>query len=474
MSHRKVLLVHPPSAAEWRGLVPHLGQAYLAQTLQENGIEYAVLDMNLGYKTKHLLREIREFQPDLLGISLISMEYKRYYRIMEEVKKSYPRLKIVAGGPHVTILKEKVLEECPAIDYGVTFEGEGTLLDLARDDVPEKDIRGLIFRAGGPVNYNGDREFNLDLDTIPWPRYEKFEMGRYVPEITIYSSRGCPHQCIFCPNKLISPFFRPRSPTHVADEMEYWYKKGYRQFNFDDDNFNLLRERIFRICDEIEKRGLKGLTLRCSNGIRADRVDRKMLARMRQIGFKYIAFGADAGNNRMLEIIRKGEKIEDIEQAMKDATELGYETKLLFVVGTPYETREDVEDKVRLTRKFPVQEVHFYNLIPYPGTELFDWVTKNQYFLIQPEEYLNTCSSLTKTPVFETPELPQKVRLELFHYLEGVRKQVHREAIQRIFHQRNFLGASASYVLSSSLMENLFYHNATLRKIIDGIRYKQA
>jgi radical SAM superfamily enzyme YgiQ (UPF0313 family) len=260
----------------------------------------------------------------------------------------------------------------------------------------------------------------------------------------------------------------------VGEEMEDWYRRGYHQFNFDDDNFNLLRERVFRICHEIEKRGLKNLTLRLSNGIRADRVDREMLTRMRQVGFKYIAFGADAGNNRMLEIIKKGETIEDIERAMRYATELGYETKLLFVVGTPYETREDVEDKVRLTRKFPVQEVHFYNLIPYPGTDLFDWVTQNNYFLIPPEEYLNNCSSLTKTPVFETPELPKAARLELYKYLEGVRKQVHREAIQRILHQKNMLGKPASYVLSNNLIENMFYHNTTLRKIVDGIRYKHA
>jgi radical SAM superfamily enzyme YgiQ (UPF0313 family) len=256
--------------------------------------------------------------------------------------------------------------------------------------------------------------------------------------------------------------------------MEYWYQRGYRQFNFDDDNFNLLRDRVFKICDEIEKRNLKNLTLRLSNGIRADRVDREMLARMRRIGFKYIAFGADAGNNRMLEIIKKGETIEDIERAMQYATELGYETKLLFVVGTPYETREDVEDKVRLTRKFPVQEVHFYNLIPYPGTELFDWVKQNNYFLIQPEEYLNNCSSLTRTPVFETPELPKAERLKLYKYLEGVRNRVHREAVRRIFRRSRVIGRPASYLLVNSFIESLFYRNAALRKIVDAFRYKQA
>lgn len=474
MPYQRILLVHPPSTAEWKGLVPHIGQAYLAQTLQENGIDYDILDMNLGYQLKHLIRKIDEFKPDLIGMSLISMEYKNYYKLLMEIKKLHNKIKVIVGGPHVTILKEKVLKECPAIDYAVTFEGEDTLVEICQGKISDSRIKGLIYRDGEQIVYNGDRDFIINLDKIPWPRYEKFERRKYVPEITIYSSRGCPHQCIFCPNKFISPYFRPRSAENVADEMEYWYRKGYRQFNFDDDNFNLIRQRVFKICDEIEKRQLKNLILRCSNGIRADRIDREMLVRMREIGFKYIAFGADAGNNKMLEIIRKGETIEDIERAMKDACELGYGTKLLFVIGTPFETHEDVEDKVRLTRKFPVQEVHFYNLIPYPGTELFDWVTRNHYFLIQPEDYLNNCSSLTKTPVFQTPELSKEDRIELFRYLEGVRKQVHREAVQRIFKKNKIIGIPASYLLVNDFLEKLFYSNTALRKMVEGVRYAHA
>ena len=74
MRFKRVLLVTPNPHAEWQGIMPHIGQAYLAQTLLENGIEYDILDMNLGYGAKHLKRKIRDFHPDLLGISLISFE----------------------------------------------------------------------------------------------------------------------------------------------------------------------------------------------------------------------------------------------------------------------------------------------------------------------------------------------------------------------------------------------------------------
>jgi len=254
--------------------------------------------------------------------------------------------------------------------------------------------------------------------------------------------------------------------------MDYWYKMGYRQFNFDDDNFNYIRERVYQICDEIEKKEMKSLILRCSNGIRADKVDREMLKRMKEVGFCYIAFGVDAGNNRMLEIVKKGETMEQIELAVKAACELGYGVKLLFVIGTPYETKEDVEDKVRLVRKYPLDDVHFYNTIPYPGTELFDWIKEKNYFLIKPEEYLNHISCLESTPVFETPELPANERARLYKYLQRGRKEINRQAFRRKFRKFGFVSLILSNFLASDFMRQEFYQNFFVRKIIEKLRYR--
>ncbi|HZD60849.1 MAG TPA: radical SAM protein [Anaerolineae bacterium] len=473
MRYSRVLIVNPESHGEWKGIRPHIGLGYLTQALQDRGIEYDYLDMNFGYTYKQLQERIEKFKPELIGLSLLSMEYKKFYRLIAQIKRNNPDIPIVAGGPHVTILKTKVLEDCPELDYGVIFEGEDALSELCLgDDV--RGIKNLIHRSDGAIVQNEQREFKMNLDELSWPRYEKFELEKYVPEVEIYSSRGCPHECIFCPNRLISPIYRARSPKHVVDEMQYWYEKGYRQFNFDDDNFNYVRSRVFAICDEIERRGLKNLFLRCSNGIRADRADREMLVRMKEVGFHYIAFGADAGNNRMLEIVKKGETIEDIERAVKNACELGYDTKLLFVVGTPQEAWDDVEDKVRLSRKYPVKDVHFYNIIPYPGTELFDWIKEKGYFLRDPADYLNDVSVLENTPVFETPELPAAKRKELFNYLRSVQNEVHRKAITSMFDDYGVLGKVAGYILANQTAEKLFYQNFAVRRFAERLRYKKA
>lgn len=474
MRYQKVLLVNPSSRGEWKGIRPHIGQGYIAQYLKQNGIEYDILDMNLGYKMKHLQKKIDHFKPDLIGLSLLTLEYKKFYKLITQIKAKNSQIKIVVGGPHVTILKDQVLKDCPDIDFGAVYEGEETLVELCQGDLPIDKIKSLMSRKNGSVIYPGDREFLVNLDILPFPRYEKFELQKYIPEVEIYSSRGCPHHCIFCPNRLINPYYRVRSPEHVVDEMEYWYKKGYRQYNFDDDNFNKNMDRVYQICDEIERRQLKNLFIRCSNGIRADKTDRALLTRMKEVGFNYIAFGADAGNNKMLRLNKKGETIEDIERGVKNACELGYTVKLLFVVGTPGETWADVEDDVRLAQKYPLQDVHFYNIIPYPGTELFDWVKKNNRFLKKPEDYLNEVTFNEIDPIFDTPELSADDRIKLFKYLAGVRKQVHQQAAKRLFKKAPLLGFIAKYIASTDIFLKLFYQSFVLRKIVDSIRFKTA
>ena len=471
MRFNRVLLVNPSQDVEWPGLTPPLGLGYLAQSLQENGIEYDVLDMNLGYKWKHLRKKIDTFRPDLIGMSMITRNYRGFYNILDKVKEYDDKIRIVAGGAHVTIFREKVLEECQSIDYGITREGESALVELCRNDIALEQVLGLLYRDKDDIKYAGDRPFVTDLDAISWPRYEKFELKKYFREISIHTSRGCPHRCIFCARHVLSPKYTARSASKVGEELEYWYRKGYHEFNVEDDNFNLIKERVYAICDEIEQRQLNGIIMRCSNGLRADRVDRDILQRMYNVGFRYVAIGVDAGNDRMLEVVKKGETMADIESAIKNACEIGYSIKLFFVIGNPTETTEDVEDMARLCRKYPIQEVHFNNVIPYPGTELYRWVNEKGYFLRSPDEFLNNASFWEKVPIFETPELPEAERIRLTAYLQKEREEVHRKAVSYMFRKHRLIGSVASFMIANGFLDRFYYQSRFWRRIIEFFRY---
>ena len=473
MRFQRVLLVSPPSSSYLGAARPPQNLGYLAQALLENGIDYEVLDMRLGYKFKHLMKKIESFQPDLIGVTIVSLEYKRTYDLISQIRSGYPNIRIVVGGPHVTVTQETVLKECSSIDYGVVHEGEITLVDLCQDNVPIDEIPGLLHRKHDDVVFNGHRKLSKALDEISWPRYEKFEMKKYIKEMPFNSSRGCPLRCIFCPNKMITKKFRWRSASNVVDEIEYWYRKGYRVFNYDDDNFSFFNDRVYEICDEIEKRKIADVELRCSNGIRADKVNRELLQRMRQVGFNYIAFGVDGGNNKMLKYNKKGETIEQIEQAIKDACELGFDVKIFVITGMPHETMEDIEDSLRIVQKYPIKRVLLNNPIPYPGTELFDIVKANNWFIKQPEEYLNFVTENEGIPVFETPELSREDRMKILKRCHTIEKKVTRNAVKRMYKRYFFLGTLAGIIFASSFMQRMFFENMRFRRIVEYIRYRR-
>ena len=473
MKFERVLLVSPPSSSYLGAARPPQNLGYLAQALEGRGIATDSLDMRLGHSFRRLERTIGRFKPDLIGISLVSHEYQRAYDLIRDIKRRFDAIPIIAGGPHVTVLRERVLRECPEIDYGAVNEGEDLLADLCDSGRKTESIPGLIRREGSRILYGGPREPDPDLDRIAFPRYQSFDLRRYIREIPINSSRGCPYQCVFCPNKIISKRFRARSAGHVADEIEYWYGRGYRVFNFDDDNFTLDQGRVYDLCNEIEKRSIQNAEFRCSNGIRADRTDRALLARMKQVGFHYIAFGIDGGNDRMLRVNKKGETMEQIDEAVRTACDLGYDVKIFCITGMPHETLQDVEDSLRFVQKYPVQRVILNNPIPYPGTELFDYVQNNRLFLLPPHEYLNEVTENKNVPVFETPELDRNARIQILRRNRQIEKLVTLNAVRRMTAHKPILRMAALMLFSSGLGEKLFFGSNRFRQWAEKIRFKR-
>ncbi len=433
MRYKKILLLFPDyKGGHFGALRPPAGLGYIAAALKKNNIEYDVLDMAAGASVSDLQERINYFNPDLIGISLMTFMYKRSYEIISLIKQSHKSIRIIAGGPHVSTLREKVLEECPSVDYGAVLEGEQTMLELCRG-VELSSIKGLIYRNGEDIIFNGERPFLENLDGIPFPRFEKFPLGKYVTEeIGIVSSRGCPHGCIYCPVKAaIGRKWRKRGSDSIVEEIQHWYGLGVRQISILDDNFTFDQERVREICDKLKITGLNGLELNCNNGVRADKVNYEILKTMKEAGFKYLAFGVEGGNDKVLKNINKGVKMEAIETAIRDSLSLGYKVTLFFIVGSPGETMEDIKDSINIAMKYPVFDARFYNLIPFPQTRLYEWVSENNYFLVDPDDYLNNFSQWGDTPVFETPDLNKEEREKALRIVRDVRKEIRYNSMKR-------------------------------------------
>jgi anaerobic magnesium-protoporphyrin IX monomethyl ester cyclase len=440
---------------------PPSGLGYIAEEL-EGRLEYDVMDMALGYSGGALLRRIRQFRPDIVGVSMMTFGYRRAYDLFLRIRREHPTLPIAVGGAHISTFRRKALADCPAIDYGFVMEGEISFRDLCLG--AELDtIRGILYRTDDQIEET-PAEVIERLDDLKFPRYGRFELSRYlVKRMNIVTSRGCPYRCTYCPvESAIGRRFRPRSPVSIVAEISYWHERGYRDFGIADDNFSLLPERVDALCGLLEEHRMD-ITLECSNGLRADSVDERLLSRMRKVGFRTVAFGVEAGNNRMLQVLKKQESVEVIENAVRIACDLGFDVILFFLVGSPTETWDDVQESIALARKYPVVDARFYNIIPFPNTELFEWVKRRDYFRRDPEEYLNDASLFENSPCFETPELSYARRRELLALTARVTREIRRNALTRRLKRFGPAGRLAASVFLSGWFRSLYLGNRHVR-----------
>lgn len=462
MRYSKVLLVCPKFYKGRNRLAhfPLIGLGYVSEMLIKSGIDVSVLDMNLGYEFKGLEERIREFRPELIGFTGMTLDYMNLYGLFNKVKQLYPKIKIALGGAHLSSVREKALQECPAIDYGIILEGDISMPQLCLGESLSK-IQGIIYRENGQIKTNNFESFIEVLDSLSFPRFEKFELDKYpLKQICIVTSRGCPYDCIYCSvNASVGKKFRARSAQSIVEELEYWYNKGYRDIFILDDNFTLIYKRVEEFCDLLSKKNLKGLRLKNPSGIRADRVDRKLLKALKDVGFDMIAFGVESASDKVLKNIKKGENSEIIEKSIREACEVGFDIDLFFLVGSPGETMEDLEKSFALAKRYLVRRAVFYNLIPLPSTPLLKWLNDNNYLTRPIEDVLNNASYYKNTPCFFTPEMSIAERRKAFRIAQGVSLKVRRRFIESKIRGPALLKRVITYFYSTAFAEDVVNNN---------------
>lgn len=470
MGYHKIFMFRPnPIVDLGVDLIP-TGMGILAEELEEANVAYEVLDMALGYEEKDLMEAISKCQPDLIACSLISFMYLDAYALLNRVKAQFSQVPIVVGGPHVSMFGEKVLKECEAIDFAIVKEGEEPFMELVKGKDPGS-IKGMYRRKGEEILFNGERPLIKDLNKFPFPKYRKFELEKYTPIIPIYSSRGCPYKCIFCGIKdVIGMNFRARNNDHLMEELTFWYESGFRRISFSDDNFTCNPKRIFDLCQRIKDAGITDVDFSVWD-TRADSTSRELLVEMKDVGFSTLLVGVESGSNRVLEIIKKGETIEEIERMVKDAIELGFDIQLSFLIGSPYETVKEVEESFKFALKYPIKGASFFNLVPTPNTELLEYLEENNLLKIKPEVYLNSNINTKKTPLFGTPEIPVKERVKLLKRSKAVE---HKIIINYFIHKFNLqrygvLSRVVMNIILNRLVYRWIYRNQATKQLIKRI-----
>jgi radical SAM superfamily enzyme YgiQ (UPF0313 family) len=372
------------------GLVPGatepLGLLYIASFLKKGGHEVWVID-SIFSSTEDTIRFIRDKDPGILGVTIISFSWERAKVFLSEIKHNFPGLLTIVGGPFPTAWQEKCLQESPHIDFACIGEGEHIMRQLCgcleNGGEPGK-IKGLIWRdKSGTVIKNEYAPLLEDLDELPFPQRSLVDMGRYSPSIgfykrlpnaTIVGSRGCSHSCLFCHTQTLGPKVRYRSPGNVVDEMqEVIERHKVRDILFWDNNLTENRHRIFQICQEILGRNIK---IAWSGNTRADTADEQTLRIMKKAGCRRLLMGIESGVQKNLDILRKGETIGQIEHAVSLCKKLNIEIFATFIFGIPGETYEEGLQTIEFACRLNPEYAKFFTLACHPGTELFRDIEK--------------------------------------------------------------------------------------------------
>jgi hopanoid biosynthesis associated radical SAM protein HpnJ len=308
-------------------------------------------------------------------------------QLAQKIKDSNPRLKIAFVGPHVTVLPEKSLNDASAIDFVCRKEFEYSVVEFAQGK-PLEEILGVSYRKNGSVAHNPDRPQLTDLDSLPHVTdvyFRDLDPRRYNvpfllhPYVSLYTTRGCPAQCTFClwPQTTSGHPWRKRSTDDVAREMakakEYW--PWVKEFFFDDDTFNIQKARTIELCAKLKP---LNLTWSCTSRVTTDY---ETLKAMKEAGCRLLIVGYESGDPQILKNIKKGATVERARQFTKDCHKLGLVIHGDFIMGLPGETRETINNTIAFAKELDVETIQVSVAHAYPGTELYDYVTKNGFMV---------------------------------------------------------------------------------------------
>ncbi len=426
----KTVLINPPLSAheqagaleEVENVMPPLGIGYIASVLEQNNFDVKIIDCRvLNIMFEDLVKILKSMKPDVIGVTATVLEIQKSIKFAEVIKKELPDSLLVLGGPHLTSSPLKTLEQS-AFDIGVIAEGEYTLLEIVQKlsesktgkltSSELKDIKGIVYKDKSHIKLTPPRPYIKDLDSLPFPARHLYPpLSKYRPVPASYTklplghiitSRGCPGQCIFCDRKIFGNVFRARSPKNVADEIEQLIKVyKAKEIKFFDDTFTVNKKRVMEILAELKKRNLK-FPWSCLT--RVNCVDFELLKAMKEAGCWQIAYGLESGDQRMLDIMKKGITVEQNRNAVVWAKKAGINVRAFFVLGMPGETLESINKTIDFAKSLPIDVATFYMLTLYPGNELYDMVKEKGAILHEDYSQYNPLIDVNQTKLAYVPE----------------------------------------------------------------------
>lgn len=391
--------------------LPHMA-AYLAASINSHGYSVDVIDcfgedshnreiheqfMILGLNPDKTLKKIdREVKICFIYCKVIE-DLFAVEKIVKKIKNDRPEIKICLFENIQTTNSfslKKIVDYLfkSGCDLTIFGEPEKRVDNIIKSLIEKKDlnqIQGIAYQENNKIIINENEKFNDELDNLPFPLWEKFNMEGYwkigfahapikknKKFLPILSSRGCPYRCKFCVSPTLNPNWRKRSAKNVVDEMQYLHEKlNIEDFHFSDLDPTVNEKRIIELCKEIISRNLK-FEWKLAQGTKIETIKKEStLELMQKAGLTFFSFSPESGS---IDLMKKLNKPFDYEHALKMTSklnELNIKTQACFIAGTPPETEKDRKESIDYIKKLiknGLDEIAVFIYSPIPGSFFAD------------------------------------------------------------------------------------------------------
>lgn len=364
------------------GRFPNLALSSIAGNIDEDLIEEIAIADLVTVRTdirKFIIKLLKQFNPDIVGLTAMSFQYQTAVEIAKIIKQIEKDIITVFGGYHVTLAYEIISEsdDINYIDFIIRGEGEVAFNKLVEAIINGKsefsEIKNLSHKKDG-IFVHSPRSKNLDLNQIKLPKrnirltHKYYTFGKKAD--VIETSRGCTMSCNFC----CMPFmygrtYRKYNIERIIQDIKNAIKNGAKLLFITDDNAFLNIEQMHNVCDAIIKNELNNIDYFIQASVHGIASDENLVKKMAKANFKFVFLGIENVNSNDLDFLSKDKKtLIESEHIIKLLQENGIIASGGFIVGLPEDTEKTIWNNFHFARKMKLDAPFFFVLTPHYKT----------------------------------------------------------------------------------------------------------
>ena len=386
-----VTLITPPSIflLDERVFI-NLGILKIASALEQRGVAVEHLDLSGTVNYLDALdTHIAATSSTIVGVTSTTPQLPTVVKIIERIRAVRPEMKVILGGPHVTLTDSAVKLERRANRVSRAHVAMGRLQALA-DVLVSGDGELAIFRAldaDAPKLIDGDDPrgglflSNAMYEDTAFPARHLVDMRTYNYEIdghrstSLIAQLGCPFGCGFCGGRSSKSLrmIRTRSTESIVSEVKMLYDTyGYTGFMFYDDELNVNKNMVGLMNALADLQETLGQEFRFRGFVKSELFNDEQAAAMYRAGFRWLLSGFESGSPRILENINKRAGLDENTRAVEAAKKAGLKVKALMSVGHPGESEQTTRETQEWLLKVQADEFDCTVITTYPGTPYYD------------------------------------------------------------------------------------------------------